>query len=99
MAGDTVRVGVVSAGDLPLPAYETADSAGVDLRAHLDAAIELAPGERALVPTGLRLEIPCLRASPERGLICASVPGGNAMERPVGTNCRPPGASPRGATE
>jgi|TARA_B100000809_G_scaffold263931_1_gene318412 dUTP pyrophosphatase len=41
-----------------LPAYETAASAGLDLRAHLDTAITLAPGARALVPTGLRLEIP-----------------------------------------
>ena len=42
----------------PLPAYETADSAGMDLRAHLDDSIVLAPGERILIPTGLRLEIP-----------------------------------------
>jgi dUTP pyrophosphatase len=41
-----------------LPVYETAASAGLDLRAHLDTAITLAPGARALVPTGLRLEIP-----------------------------------------
>jgi dUTP pyrophosphatase len=42
----------------PLPAYETEDSAGVDLRAHLPSPVVLAPGERALVPTGLRVEIP-----------------------------------------
>ena len=42
----------------PLPAYETPESAGVDLRAHLEAPVALAPGERTLVPTGLRLEIP-----------------------------------------
>ena len=42
----------------PLPAYETADSAGMDLRAHLDEAVILAPGERALIPSGLRVEIP-----------------------------------------
>ncbi len=41
-----------------LPAYETADSAGLDLRAHLDEPVTLAPGARALVPSGLRLEIP-----------------------------------------
>ena len=41
-----------------LPVYETAASAGLDLRAHLDTEITLAPGARALVPTGLRLEIP-----------------------------------------
>ena len=45
---------------LELPGYETADAAGMDLRAAVpaDAALILAPGERKLVPTGLVLEIP-----------------------------------------
>lgn len=45
---------------LPLPAYETAGAAGADLRANLPdrTSLTLAPGARALVPTGLRLEIP-----------------------------------------
>ena len=42
----------------PLPAYETADSAGMDLRAHLEEPVILAPGEHALIPSGLRVEIP-----------------------------------------
>lgn len=54
----TIRVRVVRATDNPLPAYETADSAGMDLRAHLPGPVVLEPGERALIPTGLRLEIP-----------------------------------------
>jgi dUTP pyrophosphatase len=41
---------------LPLPSYATAGSAGLDLRA--DLPVRLAPGERALVPTGLCLAIP-----------------------------------------
>ena len=41
---------------LPLPAYATAGSAGLDLRA--DVEVALLPGERALVPTGLAVEIP-----------------------------------------
>jgi dUTP pyrophosphatase len=41
---------------LDLPRYETAGSAGLDLRA--DEPFALAPGERRLVPTGLALEIP-----------------------------------------
>ncbi|MEL7301939.1 MAG: dUTP diphosphatase [Pseudomonadota bacterium] len=44
--------------DLPLPSYETAGAAGADLRACLDAPRTLAPGERALLPTGLRIELP-----------------------------------------
>ena len=45
-------------GDLPLPAYQTEGSAGLDLRAAMDAALTLAPGARALIPTGLKLAIP-----------------------------------------
>jgi len=45
---------------LPLPAYETAGAAGADLRANLPdrSSVTLVPGARALVPTGLRLDIP-----------------------------------------
>ena len=44
--------------DLPLPAYETAQSAGMDLAAAIDAPITLAPGGRAMVPTGLAIALP-----------------------------------------
>ncbi len=40
-----------------LPAYATAGSAGLDLRACLDAAIELAPGASTLIPTGIAIHI------------------------------------------
>jgi dUTP pyrophosphatase len=53
-----IRVLIVGATDNPVPAYETMDSAGMDLRAHLEAALEIDPGQRVLVPTGLHLEIP-----------------------------------------
>ena len=43
--------------DWPLPAYATAHSAGMDLRAALDAPLRLAPGEAALVPTGLAIHV------------------------------------------
>ena len=45
---------------LPLPAYQSDDAAGLDLVAALPQAepLKLAPGSRALVPTGLLLEIP-----------------------------------------
>jgi dUTP pyrophosphatase len=41
-----------------LPAYETEGSAGMDLRAYLDAPVTLAPMERALIPTGIFLAVP-----------------------------------------
>jgi dUTP pyrophosphatase len=48
------------ARDLPLPSYETAGAAGLDLRAAVpaDPPMTLAPGEWKLVPTGLRIALP-----------------------------------------
>ena len=40
------------------PAYATAQSAGMDLRANLEAPITLTPMERAMIPTGLFIELP-----------------------------------------
>jgi len=44
--------------DLPLPAYATAGSAGIDLLAALAVEATLAPGARLLVPTGLAVALP-----------------------------------------
>lgn len=41
-----------------VPAYGTAGSAGMDIRAYLKEPVELLPGQRALIPTGIYLEIP-----------------------------------------
>ncbi len=41
-----------------LPQYETEGSAGMDIRAHIDAPVTIASGKRALIPTGLFMEIP-----------------------------------------
>lgn len=43
--------------EFPLPRYETPDSAGLDLRACLDAPLELAPGSTHLIPTGISIYI------------------------------------------
>ena len=43
---------------LPLPAYATPDSAGMDLAAAVDGDVVLAPGGRALVPTGFAIAVP-----------------------------------------
>ena len=54
-----VHIQVLPHGEgLPLPAYATAGSAGVDLRAAVDEPIMLQPGQRCLVPTGLRIALP-----------------------------------------
>jgi dUTP pyrophosphatase len=44
--------------DLPLPAYATSGAAGLDLLAAVKEPMSLAPGGRALVPTGLRIALP-----------------------------------------
>lgn len=44
--------------DLPLPAYETEQSAGMDLRAAVTEAVEIAPGGRALIATGFKMALP-----------------------------------------
>jgi dUTP pyrophosphatase len=49
---------IVNSSKHPLPHYETAQSAGMDLRANLDEAIVLRPQQRMLVPTGLMIALP-----------------------------------------
>ena len=45
-------------GDLPLPEPATEHSAGVDLRAAITEPVEIEPGERALIPAGVKVAIP-----------------------------------------
>ena len=58
--------------EFPLPEYATPGSAGLDLRACLDAAVELAPGATTLLPTGLAIHIAdpglCATILPRSGL-------------------------------
>lgn len=56
---------------LPLPAYQTAHAAGADVHAALESPLTLAPGGRALVPTGFCYEIPAgheMQVRPRSGL-------------------------------
>jgi dUTP pyrophosphatase len=83
----TVRIErLAHAGDLPLPAYETGGSAGMDLRAAVpeDAPLTLAPGARALVPTGLKIALetgyeaqvrPRSGLALKHGVTCLNSPG------------------------
>jgi dUTP pyrophosphatase len=83
----TVRVErLAHAEGLPLPAYETGGSAGMDLRAAVaeDAPLTLAPGARALVPTGLKIALepgfeaqvrPRSGLALKHGLTCLNSPG------------------------
>ena len=71
---------------LALPAYETADAAGMDLRAAVPDGepMTLKPGERAMVPTGLTIALPALHEAQVRprsglaakhGVTCLNSPG------------------------
>ena len=53
-----IKIQVVNRGHQQLPTYATAQSAGMDLRANLDAPITLHPMERRLIPTGLHIALP-----------------------------------------
>ena len=53
-----IKIQVVNRGHQQLPAYATPQSAGMDLRANLDAPITLHPMERRLIPTGLHIALP-----------------------------------------
>ena len=72
------------AHDLPLPHYATPGSAGLDLMAAVEADMELAPGARAAVPTGLAMELPLGTEAQVRprsglalnhGITCLNTPG------------------------
>lgn len=58
--------------EFPLPDYATAGSAGMDLRAMIDAPLQLAPGEAVLVPSGIAIHIGdpglCATVLPRSGL-------------------------------
>ena len=53
-----LAVRIVNTSGNPDPAYETSGSAGMDLRANLAESMTLQPGQRAMVPTGLSVELP-----------------------------------------
>ena len=53
-----MEIKVVNKGHQPLPEYATPQSAGMDLRANIEAPITLKPMERRLIPTGLYIALP-----------------------------------------
>ena len=58
MNNKNLPVNVINKSRHALPSYQTIHSAGMDLRANLDAPVTLKPLQRALVPTGLFIELP-----------------------------------------
>lgn len=53
-----MEVKVINRSKHALPSYETSSSAGMDVRANIESPIELKPLQRALIPTGIFMELP-----------------------------------------
>lgn len=53
-----MRVKIINRSENPLPAYQTESAAGMDLRADIEAPVRLRPLERAVIGTGLYMELP-----------------------------------------
>jgi dUTP pyrophosphatase len=75
---------IVNHSHHPLPAYATQGSSGLDLRAFINAPIQMAPLERVLIPTGLHIALPMnweAQVRPrsglalKQGLTCLNTPG------------------------
>lgn len=65
------EVKIVNTSGLDLPQYSTEHSAGMDVRAAIDMPVTIMPGERKLIPTGLRVQLPDgyeLQMRPRSGL-------------------------------
>ncbi len=81
---EKIQVKIVNKSSNPLPGYETAGAAGMDLRAELSTPLQLKPLQRALVPTGLFIELPAgyeAQVRPrsglaiKQGITCLNSPG------------------------
>ena len=79
-----MTIKIINTSNNPLPNYETEGSAGMDLRANIEAPISLKPLERAMIPTGLSIELPVgfeAQVRPrsglaaKKGLTCLNSPG------------------------
>lgn len=57
-AMEAIAIKIINQSSNPLPAYATAGSSGMDIRAHLPEPLSLQPLERILIPTGLFIELP-----------------------------------------
>jgi dUTP pyrophosphatase len=81
---DEITVRFEAEAGASAPEYRTEGSAGADLRAHIEEPLSLSPGQRAAVPTGIRIQLPPgfeAQVRPrsglalEKGLTCLNSPG------------------------
>lgn len=84
MSENPIQVKIISQRG-SLPSYETNGSAGMDVQAFLQVPLRLEPGQRALVPTGLKIELPMGLEAQIRARSGLSIRQGLAMVNGVGT--------------
>lgn len=81
---ETITIPIINLSDNSLPAYATAGSSGMDIRAYLTSEESLMPLERKLIPTGLFVQIPMdyeIQIRPrsgmalKNGITCLNSPG------------------------
>ena len=81
---EAISINVINLSENELPAYATIGSAGMDIRAFLNDPVTLQPMERALIPTGLFVELPDnfeIQIRPrsglalKQGITCLNTPG------------------------
>ncbi len=79
-----IKINIINTSSNPLPAYATAGSAGMDIRANLIGPVALKPLERLLIPTGLFVQLPPqfeIQIRPrsgmalKQGITCLNTPG------------------------
>jgi len=80
---EEISIKAVAGGELP--EYETEGAAGMDLKARLEAPLALEPGDRALVPTGLSIELPAGYEAQVRARSGLAVKYGVGLVNGIGT--------------
>lgn len=79
------KVKIVCNDPVLLPAYETSGAAGMDLKANVEATVVIKPGYRALIPTGIFIEIPAGMEAQVRARSGLAVKHGIGLVNGIGT--------------
>ena len=84
--GDQVMIKVKIISDSGIyPEYETEGSAGMDIRAYIDEPVIIKPGERKLIPTGLRIQLPAGYEAQIRARSGLAIKNGITLINAIGT--------------
>ncbi len=84
--GDQVMIKVKIISDSGIyPEYETEGSAGMDIRAYIDEPVIIKPGERKLIPTGLRIQLPACYEAQIRARSGLAIRNGITLINAIGT--------------